>query len=1049
MPRMKIGRTIDVLVLGLSLCACAAAEISVERYPVWDGLEEMVTQRLEGFIVSAKATTDWVGFVDEGDRVRGELPGHSFSYVMEREGSYYLGVALVDDPDGTERLEVSVNGKALGTAVASESGGKALFSFQEPVRLSKGDVLKYTCRSHVGYYRIYSLLFAKQVIAPPVPAIEGIMPWSPEAGVVDICWTTTGVAPTGRVVYGQGKQSPKVAYVGRNHRIRLAGLDPTRDYEGRIVTDYRGREITSAPFHFRAAVPIAASTSSLSIPLTIAEPTGAARTAWPATIGMPFAKGTLAREEDLRLFDEAGDALPLQTHTTCRWEDGSLKWVTLNFLADTAVGTPTRYMLKAQPDWSEAAPSAQPLSRIEETPAGWAVQTDRLSLRIPKTASAVFTDLNVTNGPKVLAPKAILVAEAPDCGRLVGAAPASASLVVEENGPCRTVLKWTGDFLHDNDASGWSYVLRLRLWKGQATVGLCVSICNNQAPPEFRKLKSLALRLPSETTNPLAIRLGQDDGVLSTEHGTISLLQDNDNHFVLARGAQKSEGDHADGLLTAQDGASQLNVLMPNFWQTYPSGLRVSDAGVEAQFLPPLPTDLYRDDASRAIFADRYAWFDKGCYLFRAGQTSQNEICLSYGATASDEATARQSAWLDQPLLPQAPPAYLCATGVLGRPIYPRTQGIWDKYDDLYDRSYDAMTAATDAARSYGWLHYGDWHFGGGSAGNNEYDLAWSTGVQWMRTAQRRYFLRGLKMVRHYSTIDTIHGELSDNVPCIVWKHSFNHTGSDRPIEELVFDEERRQQGTSIFSEFGGGRDPMGHIFEEGMWLYGVLTGDRWFLDTANHVCGWQARNLTASFDFEIERSAGWALISAVRAYGFSGNPYYLNAARIMVERCLERHDPEHGGWPHTPPLNETDGKPVRGGKAFASAILSHGLMRYLEIEPEPRPDVRQMLVNTAGWLMRESWAPSGGFVYITNSPKHYDQGNRGVTCLMLSEIFAYALEATGDRKYRDFWQESMRGTLDGALQRSGKLFSQQTRQTVFGLDRAWRLGIKTIPPLK
>jgi len=105
------------------------------------------------------------------------------------------------------------------------------------------------------------------------------------------------------------------------------------------------------------------------------------------------------------------------------------------------------------------------------------------------------------------------------------------------------------------------------------------------------------------------------------------------------------------------------------------------------------------------------------------------------------------------------------------------------------------------------------------------------------------------------------------------------------------------------------------------------------------------------------------------------------------------------------------------------------------------------MLVNTADWLMTESWAPSGGFVYITNSPLHYDKGGRGYTSLMLSEIFAFALEVTGDRKYRDFWLESMKGTLDGPLCPGGKQFSQQTRQTVFGLDRAWKMGIKTLSP--
>jgi hypothetical protein len=42
-----------------------------------------------------------------------------------------------------------------------------------------------------------------------------------------------------------------------------------------------------------------------------------------------------------------------------------------------------------------------------------------------------------------------------------------------------------------------------------------------------------------------------------------------------------------------------------------------------------------------------------------------------------------------------------------------------------------------------------------------------------------------------------------------------------------------------------------------------------------------------------------------------------------------------------------------------------------------------------------------------------------------------------------------MRGTLPGSVKLQGKTFSQQTRQTVFGLDRAWRVGIRSIPPAK
>ena len=83
MPYRSVAGRMALLILGACICACAMGEIAVERYPVWDGLEEMVTQKMDGFIISAKATTDWRGFVDEGDRIRGELPGHSFSYVAE------------------------------------------------------------------------------------------------------------------------------------------------------------------------------------------------------------------------------------------------------------------------------------------------------------------------------------------------------------------------------------------------------------------------------------------------------------------------------------------------------------------------------------------------------------------------------------------------------------------------------------------------------------------------------------------------------------------------------------------------------------------------------------------------------------------------------------------------------------------------------------------------------------------------------------------------------------------------------------------------------
>jgi hypothetical protein len=234
-----------------------------------------------------------------------------------------------------------------------------------------------------------------------------------------------------------------------------------------------------------------------------------------------------------------------------------------------------------------------------------------------------------------------------------------------------------------------------------------------------------------------------------------------------------------------------------------------------------------------------------------------------------------------------------------------------------------------------------------------------------------------------------------------------------------------------------GAIDRQGHVFQEGNWIYAALTGDRFLWDVACRVSDNQAEKLTPHFDFGIERAGGWPLINAVAAYRHTANPYYLNAARLMIQRCLERQDPVTGGWIHQPPLSETGGVPCIGGKAFAVGILGNGILRYLEQEPQTRPEVRHMVVRGVDWLMNESWLPGHGFRYISNCPTYQNIGSRGSTSLLLCEFVAFAYDQTYEVKYRDFWKEMMGDELHktngGAL---GKDFTQSLRQTIFGLDR-------------
>ena len=1052
----KLAAVVSFVVLVAACGTVFAGE--VDRLALWPEMDAWLAGEGQGFIVPAVETTDWVGFINEGNRIRGLDTGHSFRYTFDRQGAFYLGVILIDDPDGIELLQVSFNGRKIGTIHGADDNGKALYSFAEKLTVKPGDTLDFTCLAPVGCYRIYDLVFAKQPIMPPQPKFRFIETWCTTPGNIDICWTTTGIVKTGRLEYKTVDSNPQSAVSqaeGRNHRIRLKGLDSEVEYTGRIVTTWQGEELASKPFTFRAQPNKPASSKPCTIDLVVQEPTDVRRSAWPVTVGVPFARGYLAQTADLSLSGPQGQPVTLQTSTTSVWDDGSVKWVTVNFLAHS--GAHGAYRLKSKSGGVARNANVTQLLTIVESSEGWGLATGALSFNIAKQGSTFFgqygfdrnqdgmiSAAEMTTGSEASG----LVMETGEGQVLTCAAPDA--IDIKENGPVRAVVECAGAMQGASGGRGWRYLVKLTFWQGMPGMAVNVTLWNGEAEPLFRKVRRVSVNIPVEC--PAALHGAFQGEVLSPIKvgETIRLFQDQDSHYIQSHGAEQKEGQRAMGFVSMSQDTGTLSLLYRDFWQTYPNALELDSTSLRVDLLPALESEAYTVDNAKGWFHRLYQWFEEGCYIMRAGQTMQQEFYLWFNGDQNKQDAAQQAEWFSQPLLAQASSGYLCSTGVLGGNVFPKTLGVWDSYESFFDSGFNGLVQARELDRMYGWMNFGDWYGERGyNAGNNEYDLAWCLGMQWMRTGDRQYFMPGLEMARHYATVDTIRGAWTDKLPGVVWEHSFNHVGTRRTPDALGFDENARKYATNYVGTFEGGMDPQGHIFEDGVWLYGLLTGDAFLLETAERVCTSQADFLTPTFDFEIERGGGWPLINATGAYLFTGNPYYLNAARIMVQRCLERHDPKHGGWPHVPPINETLGVPVVGGKAFATGILGFGLLRYLHVEPINRPEVEQMMINTADWLMNESWEPGNGFKYITNSPNHIGKGHRGHECLMNSDIIGYAYETTGDQKYLEFWEEMMAGAFDAGLTGWGKGFSQGTRQTIFGLARARKSGITTCKPLK
>jgi hypothetical protein len=1042
--------------------------MNVDRREAWKGLEYWLRQGNRGFSVAVHRTqlSGFALLMREAWLAAGQIGDH-FTYTMDRDGTFYLGVEMLDGPQGSGQLVIARGNQELGCAMTGNpGGGSALFCLKQPLTLHRGDRLTFTCRHDPGQCIVDTLYFSTQPLVLPRPEFQHVEAWSPAPGEVDLCWTTSLPTRTLGVAWGSGRFDRKAEVAPallRNHRVRLRGLDPQTTYQARIVAARGEEQMTSDPVRFRAAPPEPPATRPQTIELTLSEPTPLARHDWPTTIGVPFARGALAAAGDLSLLDPAGKRVPLQSELISRWPDGSVKWALVSFLADTDPASPARKYRLAAAGRPVAANSAEAgLLTVAETRDAWRLATPWIALDLDKHAPTLLQRVGFDpdgKGPigdsqplSTSASAANLQLTTGDGEQLTCGPLEPGSLTVESNGPVRAVVKWSGPLVNKAGKPSFAYLVRMTFWKGQPAVGLDVSICNDQPAPRFRAVRSLELRVPLAGTGGVRGAMEGEPLQPLADAAGLWLLQDKDNHFRRHDFRGTIDGQRAGGLAVAADAQARVTCVVRDFWQMYPRGLAIKPDGLHVQLLPPLSPDTYDDPDSRKWFSQLYAWFKEGNYLLRAGQLTRHELLVRYDRPAGRDDSSSLAAWAAEPLVPQMPAAYLCGTGVLGRPIFPRTVGVWDDYAHYLDASYQSHLNDRRRNRIYGWMNFGDWYGERDlNYGNNEYDLAWSLALEWMRSGDRRYLLRGVEMARHYSSVDTLYGRFADELNGLVWEHSFNHVGTERTPEDVHLDlglaKVRAYLGQYGQSMLRGGVDRQGHVFQEGNWLCGALTGDRFLWDAAQRISTNQAEKLTANFDFTIERAGGWPLINAVAAYRHSGNPYYLNAARLMIERCLQRQDPASGGWLHWPPLYETGGVPTLGGKAFAVGMLSYGILRYLDEEPAARPEVRRMLVRGADWLINESWIPGKGFRYISNCEKYRHTGERGLTALLDAEIIAFAYEQTRDPKYLQFWREMMAGEFLGSTGGLGKSFTQAIRQTIFALDRVRAWGITQAPP--
>lgn len=600
----------------------------------------------------------------------------------------------------------------------------------------------------------------------------------------------------------------------------------------------------------------AAAAAPAPVPLTVREPDGIERRAWPLTVGVPFAAGTLRDGEALVVRDEQGAALPTQTRMLARWPDGSVRWLLVDTQLNLRPGQERR--LRVEPG---SPPPAAAALQVTESTAGIAIDTGVLRFTVPRARFAILDGLQTTGADATpLGPlTALLVA-----GERRGNAQPPTSLRVLERGPLRTRIELRGTY-----GNGFDYVVRLDAYAGQPFVRILHTFINTGSRA-FVSVPQISLELPLGGFRPGRYRFGLEKA--KPRHGPLpdeglSLVQ-RDNESARIEGA--NEDVRLAGWLELGATRAALGFAARAFWQEYPQGFAVTRT--TARY------DLWSPAAGPAQAG--------------IGAAKTHEVAL--WLAAPERLPPGVGAALRRPLVAVVDPNALAATGALPlavggseaatrfarkaadaarRYLKRNTQERWNDCGKVH---CNELGLDVERVGAYGMWNWGDWNFRGyedrvkgtDSWGNLEYDTTEVLALSFTASGDAELHEAVVAAARHYMDVDTIHA----------YPARPEWVGMNHPKNPLHFSFEL------------GGPD-LGHTWTQGLVDYYYLTGDERGLAVARGIADYLATRVQGVVRGN-PRQWGWPQIALLAVYEATGETRYRDAALRYATRGMEAHPP-------------------------------------------------------------------------------------------------------------------------------------------------------------
>lgn len=641
--------------------------------------------------------------------------------------------------------------------------------------------------------------------------------------------------------------------------------------------------------------------------------------------GMPFAYGAVKSEQNLRLLNDQGREVPLQTRVLARWPDGSLKWVLFTF--PTAPGEVRceygSQVRRERPDPEVAVVNGDSIE----------INTGLLQAKVSKTGGDLLSQLSL-EGKAVKGPETPWAVCAVAGGKQYSSARGTPERVeLVENGPWRATVRRVGRLQAEDGATLLEYDLTMQFDRGSSVVRFQPVITHKEASAEEKlSLVTLVAPLAWQQQGAGVQHWVEVDGTWQQAGPELSLSQDDDQHSavnygVAQEGPGTALGDPArrkSGFVRLVSPSLGVDFIPRWFWQMAPKTVSVLRSGYQVALLRGEPFTIHQGEAIWNDFALRFS-----------DETAKPE-------TRDFEALASPPAAL-------ADPQHTARTLALGE-FMPEDRGVYPEYEDTVAAQYKAYLAKREARHEYGVQNFGDdtfeWGYGPVYTfwSNQEYDHHYAMLLQYLRSGDWYWWEIGDQGARHHRDEDCYHW-----APGREYLLGSPHHHNSRHIVEQGWFPDHTVAGSDVT-----------HAWVEGQIAYYYLTGDARMLENWQAMGDWYVWcvNNNRYGAGGQERGPGWTLVALSALYNATYDRKYLEAGGKVMDWLRSVQDPVRGVV--SIPISEQPS--YEGGSAFMHGIVARGAGRWYEASGDVRGKLAAL--GIADWLTSEAMGPPALFYY-------------------------------------------------------------------------------------